>query len=337
MKINILLSVFWAALLLCSCGDNDEAVPSHMEKNWYVIEYDPNANELDRLIYEVYDRTGFPIFYNDTIGSQTRYDKGGNPYTYYEIFKPGYQFTSSNTNVLYYSLERDEERLQEMVELLSDYALTPYFAKENAPNTGKYGPLAFMLVDSLLNRKVADSLYLDLGVLVLSTRYTITRGVKKFVSVSDMTEEEKVKFGWNLAMYELKRYFENNMTEEFAAYYAITKETPDFYAKWNKRDLFEVAKVGQSYNYVNGPAYDEDFTTNPRKYGVLRYEKIYANSVYFPSQLLDLSDFVQMIYTKTDAEIRAEHGEFPMVMKRYEALLALLKTSGLTHFIKDSK
>ena len=62
MKINILLKGFLALMLFCSCGDNDEAFPSHMEKNWYAIEYDPNASELDRLIYEVYDRTGFPIF-----------------------------------------------------------------------------------------------------------------------------------------------------------------------------------------------------------------------------------------------------------------------------------
>lgn len=53
MKINILLEGFLALMLFCSCGDNDEAFPSHMEKNWYVIEYDPNASELDRLIYEV--------------------------------------------------------------------------------------------------------------------------------------------------------------------------------------------------------------------------------------------------------------------------------------------
>ena len=42
-----------------------------------------------------------------------------------------------------------------------------------------------------------------------------------------------------------------------------------------------------------------------------------------------------MIYTKTDAEVRAENGEYELLIKRYEALVALLKNSGLTHFIKE--
>jgi len=77
MKANILIGGLLVAVALWACGDNDEASASHAEANWFTLEYDPNAGELDKLIYEIYDETGFPIFYNDTLKTQVRYDKGG--------------------------------------------------------------------------------------------------------------------------------------------------------------------------------------------------------------------------------------------------------------------
>lgn len=337
MKINALIYGLLMGIIFCSCGDNDEASPSHAEKNWYVIEYDPNASELDQLRYDIYMKTGFPIYYNDTLNTQIRYDKGGNPYTYYEVFQTGYVY-SGQTSGRIYTLQRDEGKIRMMMELLRDYVLEPYIAKEYGTGfNGRYGANAYLLVDTLFDSyKRPDSLYFELGVMALSTRYTMTRE-KSFISVDLLTEEEKERYGWNLAMVELKRYFEKNYEERFEAYYAITTETPDFYERWDKRDLFEIKDGMSSYNYADkkNPAYDADFTTNPRKYGVLEYNKVDKNSVYFPLRLEDLSDFTKMIYTKTDAEIRAEHGDYPMIIKRYETLLQLFKDSGLTQFIKE--
>ena len=64
------------------------------------------------------------------------------------------------------------------------------------------------------------------------------------------------------------------------------------------------------------------------------YKKYDKYSVYFPTFLEDLSSFINMIYTKTDAEIRVENGEYELLTKRYEALVELLKKSGLIQFIK---
>ena len=182
--------------------------PSHLEKDWYVIEYDPNAGELDQLIYDIYDKTGFPIFYNDTLGSQTRYNKGGEPYTYYEIFQPGYAFTSFSSNFVY-TLEHDEGKLENMIEILRDYMLEPYFKKEYGSGfKGKYGPHAILVLDTLnKNKTTPDSLYRDLGLLALSTRNMVSIGkqgtIFLFKSIDQLTEEDKVDYGWKIAMYEL--------------------------------------------------------------------------------------------------------------------------------------
>ncbi len=338
MKANILIGGLLVAVALWACGDNDEASASHAEANWFTLEYDPNAGELDKLIYEIYDETGFPIFYNDTLKTQVRYDKGGKPYNYYEIFKTGYSY-SGQAKERYYSLQRDEEKVRLMVELLRDYAIKPYLAKNQGPDfKGRYGAYAFLLLDTLFNgNSKTDSLYHTLGVTAWSTRYVMKRG-SSLISVDMMTDEEKERFGWNFAIYELKRYLQMVYPTEFQAYFDVTLETPD-HEQWKNgsalRDIFEIKDSGiNSYNYVNKPGYNADFPTNPRRYGVLRYQKVDKYSVYFPTKLEDLMAFTEMIHTMSDAEIRAEHGEFPMIMKRYEMLLELLKLSGLTQFIK---
>lgn len=340
MKINILIGGLLMGMMLWACGDNDESSASHLENNWFTIKYDPNAGELDQLIYEIYDETGFPIFYNDTLNTQIRYDHGGNPYEYYEIFKTGYSYVDQGKE-RYYTLQREEEKLRLMVELLRDYVLKPYIAKDYGPNfKGRYGAWGFLVLDTLLNSSnIPDSLCHSMGVTALSSRYLMKRG-KSFVSVDELTEDEKKKFGWDLAMYELKRYFEANYTAEIQAYYDVTLETPD-HEQWKDgkvlRDIFEISEVAKAYNYTNKPGYNEDFTTNPRRYGVLKYKNVDRNSVYFPSKLEDLDEFTKMIHSMSDAEIRAEHGEFPMIIKRYEMLLELFKSSGVTQFIKEDK
>lgn len=331
MKINALICGLLVSVFLCSCGDNEDASPSNLEKNWYKLEYDPNAGELDQLIYSIYEETGFPIFCNDTIGVQTRYNQGGNPYTYYEIFRPGYTFIGQLSPKIY-TLQRDEEKLQMMVELLRDYLIRPYLAKEYGPGfRGKYGPHAFLLLDSLLSGKKPDTLSLDLGVLALSTRFLMSKKSEEtgFIPVEKMTEKEKVDYGWGIAMFELKRYFEKNWNERLTVYFDMTKEfeEPDP----NPSQGTDCYELGKSFNIKN---YGMD-VTNPRKYGTLVFGLNNGSSIYMPSQLQDLSAFARMIYTKTDAEIRAEHGDYEMIIRRYEMLLQLFKDSGLTQFIKE--
>lgn len=331
MKINTLIYGLFVGILFCSCGDNDDASPSHQEKNWYVIEYDPNASDLDQLIYDIYVETGFPIFYNDTIGEQIRYDKGGNSYTYYEIFSPGYSYTASSA-ARYYSLERDDEIIRNAVEVLRDYVLRPFFKKEDNPNfNGKFGPHAFLLLDTLFTgSKAPDSLYWDLGILGLSIRYSLSKDKKNnFISIEQMTDKEKADYGWNIAMIELQRYYEKNYKERITEYYEIPQEAPE--PDPNPSQSIDCYKLGSSFNIKN---YNMD-VSNPRKYGVLVFGANNGYSIYMPTQLKDLSSFTYMIYTKTDAEIREEHADYEMIIRRYEVLLQLLKDSGLTQFIKE--
>mgnify|MGYP007116826818 CR=1 FL=1 len=95
MMKNILLSLFLACGLIMACSDDETPSPSYEERDWWVLTYDPNADELDQLIYKIYDETGLRFFYNDTLGTETRYTYG-EPYTHYQTYMMGYDFIHQN-------------------------------------------------------------------------------------------------------------------------------------------------------------------------------------------------------------------------------------------------
>ena len=176
-----------------ACVDNDEGEPSHLENNWYALTYNPNAGPLEQEIYAIYEQTGIPIFLSDTLGAQIRYDLGGNPYTYYNMFSPGYNYTNY-TSTYTYSLEREEADLEAMVDLLGNYALRPYFRNDYGEEfVGKFGPHALVVLDSITRGSTPDTLLMDLGVIGLSTRYTMKTGTgssaSNFTGARDLTEK----------------------------------------------------------------------------------------------------------------------------------------------------
>ena len=331
------------AVCCWACVDNDEGKPSHIEKNWYTLTLDADATPLEREIYAIFEDTGIPIFLSDTLGSQIRYDLGGNEYTYYNIFDPGYNFTSYSTTYTF-SLETEESDLEAMVDLLGNYTLRPYFRNDYGEGfRGKYGPHALVVLDSITKGSRPDTLLMDLGVIGLSTRYTMKTGSgtteASYTSVRDLTEEQKEKFGWNFAMYELNRFFTNTYPNEFLAYQDYLETIPitpryDSDGNWVNDDPYA---LNGSYNINRdyaGEIGDYEFDQNePRKYGILAFGTITSTSLRFPTITTDLHLFTKMIYTKSDEEIRAENAAYPHVIARYEMLLALLNKCGLTQFI----
>lgn len=68
-KIYLLLSL--AALLFGACGENDNNfTPSNGERNWLIVEDTPN-DPIDHQRYLIFQETGIPIYYNDTIGARS--------------------------------------------------------------------------------------------------------------------------------------------------------------------------------------------------------------------------------------------------------------------------
>lgn len=84
----LLLGVFAA------CSEEDTLTPTEV-KNWYVITPTENMDEVDEMIYNLYEKYGKAVFYKDTIGSEDRgwKDENGDPKLYYEVLRLDYDMT----------------------------------------------------------------------------------------------------------------------------------------------------------------------------------------------------------------------------------------------------
>lgn len=87
MKKNNFLYILFLSVLFTACDKEDHLKPSNVGRDWFTIE-DSN-DPVDHAIYQFYTETGIPVFYNDTIGEETRVDHWGNSYTHYEILQFG--------------------------------------------------------------------------------------------------------------------------------------------------------------------------------------------------------------------------------------------------------
>lgn len=138
--------------LLNACDKEDEeiAVPSGKDRNWFVIENKPG--ELNQLLYEVYRENHMSIFVNDTIGIEIyAEDHLGNPIFRTETFNIFYQLFGTPSNQgsrydvqnNYIRASTDTAAMILAVELIRDKVL-PYL-----PEKGKYRPKSYLLLDSL--------------------------------------------------------------------------------------------------------------------------------------------------------------------------------------------
>lgn len=89
MNINKYLFAVAIFAMATSCRKEEETVFPDYDKNWLVVEDDPNDAAI-HANYLFFKETGIPVYINDTIGSQQRKDVFGHDYTYYEVLSMNY-------------------------------------------------------------------------------------------------------------------------------------------------------------------------------------------------------------------------------------------------------
>ena len=118
------------ALFFIGCADEDELEPTPM-KNWFAIEEKENMDVVDQKIYDLYQKFGIGIFYNDTLGFEDRgrRDSVGNVMYHYEVLDLNYNFTTTaSTNKVTWKLvdvttKENKERLLPVLNFLESTLL----------------------------------------------------------------------------------------------------------------------------------------------------------------------------------------------------------------------
>ena len=297
MKKNNFLYILFLSFLFTACDKEDHLTPSNVGRDWFTIE-DSN-DPVDHAIYQFYTETGIPVFYNDTIGEETRVDHWGNSYTHYEIL----QFGSSSLGGT------------ETPNPFSSYELCPkedvvdgleFLREEIVPVLPESIKItSFLLLKSLTPWNpavVSNEAFKGLNTVLIS----------RVSELKDMSDAERLNMKGAIFNAVLATPV-SGYTEELAAFYQATRScyTENLYgcAGWyfyNRYGFSDPRAVG----FLKDP--------NPYDYGNM------------PTEIQDVGMYIKAMFTHTPEEFEALYGTFSVVMTKYEIMKTVLRDIGVS-------
>lgn len=297
MKKNNFLYILFLSVLFTACDKEDHLKPSNVGRDWFTIE-DSN-DPVDHAIYQFYTETGIPVFYNDTIGEETRVDHWGNSYTHYEIL----QFGSSSLGGT------------ETPNPFSSYELCPkedvvngleFLREEIVPVLPESIKItSFLLLKSLTPWNpavVSNEAFKGLNTVLIS----------RVSELKDMSDAERLNMKGAIFNAVLATPV-SGYTEELAAFYQATRScyTENLYgcAGWyfyNRYGFSDPRAVG----FLKDP--------NPSDYGSM------------PTEVQDVGMYIKAMFIYTPEEFEALYGAFSVVMTKYEIMKTVLRDIGVS-------
>lgn len=306
MKTRILVIGLLCLFGLAGCGEDDTLAPSYKDRNWLTVEDDPN-DPLTHLRYRVYTEQGVNILYNDTLGSEERYDSQGNLYTYYEVWRPGYAISSNSKPK--YVLADDRADVLAMAEMMDKY-LFDYLRKDKRP-------LVYLLVDTL--RQVSSNMttpperYMKFQTTVCVGRIEEARQMSDSAQKSFMAELAGLEY-----VDEVKECKLN--TDLIVEYDSI---------RYRVKLSNDYSPVDWQRGFVSKGTSTVKKVPEPELFGFLFYSYREINRIYAPSDQQDRASYIGLILSCTDAEIRERYKKYPAVIARYEVTRKMMVNAGI--------
>ena len=309
-KYTLLWGLF--ALLFTACGDNDgDITPSNSERNWLVVE--DSDNPLDHHRYLIYQETGIPIYYNDTIGSEARYSVvSGEYYTYYEVLQVFYT-PGSQTPIASYVNVADTADVEPVLDFLE---------KEVLPDIpdGFYVP-SILLVDTL-NGPSGDTIaYKGFNTYVLGL-------VNRF---ADMDDEARKAYRGNFLATMVAGTLsssESEWLEEnfYALTYAVNPDNTSYLYSTGASTIGTY--VYRAYSGTDVEAADQTLGglgfLAPYRTPTSTLERMWE----VPTKAQDVSHYCVAVFSYTEAEFEELHGEYPVVMEKFRTMRSKLEEYG---------
>ena len=298
MRKSNFIYILFLAVFFAACDEEDKLTPSNYGKDWFVIE--DSEDPVDHAIYQFYEETGIPVFYNDTIGEETRVDNWGNSYTHYEVL----QFTSSS--------------------LGGTEVANPFYSYELCPKEYVVDGLEFLQEEimSVLPKSIHIRSFLFLKSLVPFNAAAVSseafKGlntilISRVPELKNMSETERQNMKAAVLNVVLATPLSAH-TEELNTFYQATRSC------YADADLYGCA----SWYFYNRYGFSDPRTVgflkepNPRDYGKM------------PTKIQDLGMYISATSTYTAEEFEALYGEFDVVMTKYRIIASVLREIGVT-------
>lgn len=307
MRKNI-FAVLAGLLVLVACKKEESSLePSGADKNFLVIKDNPQ-DDIDHTIFEVFKSTGVPIFYNDTVASETRVSKtSGLSYTYYEYFSLNYALNGGLKTLVYHELPNRAD-VKFATVLLRDQVLPKIPKKVFIPSIFLLNDLSYSYVNSSVNYNVILDAYRG---------YNTLGVVAKDLSLKSPAELNIIKA--KIISTAVFRTILNEKTEELEdRFFSLTSNiggaTPVYYV-----------------NFVVLVRAKPTFTTL-KSFGFLDYHPgataPNGNSGFTPSKDEDLMQYLVAIFSNTTAQFKDANATNAVVLKKFSELKEIVKEVG---------
>lgn len=326
------LIYFFLLIAIVSCSEEDALTPSMAEVDFVKIKDDP-SDPLQHQRYQIYERYNVSLYFNDTLGVETKMDSNGESYLHYFILKPHYAPNGNSENNLRYVLYEKEE-LPQMVE----------FTKDLGNNFLDKMPK----VMNIHNVLIVDSIFV--GFYPVKKEYFL--GFNTIV-VSDVVEKYNENFWEDLRI--------KICSDKALAEYAWQRD--NFFPISNALNVASTSSLKSYTKGLNNQS-DIDFYLNYPGYGwpylfqymLITPERINGSQTLAdvgflerlsfdpnlndpsvlekdwitPNEKEDLNSYVQLLFTKTPVEVAEIYKNYPVVLKKYNLLKERFESFGIT-------
>lgn len=303
MKNSLTAVIILTLLSFSSCQKEEVIDIPNYDKNWLVVDDDPN-DEVVHQTYLFYEKTGIPVYFNDTIGSQQRNDMFGNNFTYYEVLSLNYSLggvqagANPAVNSFAYCAKSDVPAAltylqNEIVPVLPNTVYVPSFLLVESLNSYAFGAYAFKGFNTIV--------------------------VGQASKIPTMDSETKAKYKGAI----LRAIFTNSVLDD-----KYSETLTKFYNASRKfstsRDIYNLY-TGWLSTYVTGlPA---GVTPTLQTVGFLGPDP--RNLYYTPqSTWMDVCMYLEAILGSSESKFKETYGNYPNIMIKYEYITEILKDIG---------
>lgn len=293
--------IFACMLLLGACKKEAALTPSDAEDNLLTVKDNP-ADPTDHAIYQFFQSTGIPCFYNDTLSKKTQVDINGTVHTSVTLLKVYYSPGYGVDTRLHYSMPDVKSTVVPMLNLIKNELL---------PQIPTSVPLRSILF--------VDEMYLfkDMPIpygenLDYPAAFAGFSGlVLKVVNPDTMDAASRKRWaGLALAALCFKKMTNTPSIDLPATFYSIS------------RDAFQ-----NEIYYTEFTGWYPDGSKVPEDFGILDHTA-FLEFILTCSEQEDLKIYLNELFSYSKTELAAKYAAYPVVIQKLDVLRPLVASIG---------
>lgn len=311
-------------MLACSKEELDHPV---LYENLYTLQDDP-SDPVKHRIYEIYEKYGAPVYFNDTIGKfYVKDDIYGQPYYRYEKIDLNWHFYSDDSKVASYDIYYQTDVERQMISL-------DFIENLLAGLSKPIQPYAFFVADSI-------------GYVKKGTGAGFVRALVQFRTVTlaglhkeTETDKEELSDEIKRSLISMKI---SRFTDRLFQFYSVSKAAwfqkqwselgavwtgtwgPSIFQEWAKEYLMQGTTWDAPWTEEQVEAKRDEIRSAIGPFGFVGGGSM-GGDMYSPeNNAQDLSLYMNEILSCDRTEFTRRWGNYPLVMRKYEILYNLLK------------